>query len=137
MTKKIQNFLINAALLILAVLFVIKFAGPSFLKAYVNTGIGDCKKNPVLCIAPDVEITNPPINQDYKFGLVPYSFPKMRIYLPKGFNVVQEEMKKFYYTRDARKYSGPAVYLLYEKPGFFLKLFPQVAKKEVPGQPNR
>jgi hypothetical protein len=129
--KKLSQFITSTVVLILALLFVIKFGGPSLLRAYVQNGIGNCQKIPILCLSPESKITNPAIDEDFKKGLALYSFPKMQAYLPKGFNVVQEEKKEFYYTRDARKYSGPVIYLLYQDPGFFPELFPQLIKQGV------
>ncbi len=131
MKKKAAQFITTAVVLIFALFFLIKFGGPSLLRAYVQTGVGSCQKIPVLCLSPETKIVNPLIDQDYKSGLLLYKFPKMQIYLPKGFNVTQEEMKKFYYTKGARKLSGSAIYLLYEKPGFFPELFPQLIKRGV------
>jgi hypothetical protein len=129
--KKTSQFITSAVALILALLFVIKFGGPSLLRAYVQNGIGNCQKIPILCLSPESKITNPAIDADFKSEMMLYSFPKMQAYLPKGFNVVQEERKEFYYTRDARKYSGPVIYLLYQNPGFFPELFPQLVKQGV------
>jgi len=128
MKTKTIKFITSAILLVLAVLFLVKFGGASLLKAYVQIGVGDCQKIPVLCLAPDTEITNPAIDRSYQNQLILYKFPKMQIYLPKGFNVVQEEIKEFYYTKGLRKYSGPVIYMFYQKPGYFIKLFPQVEK---------
>jgi hypothetical protein len=129
--KKTSQFITSAVALILALLFVIRFGGPSLLRAYVQNGIGNCQKIPILCLSPESKITNPATDEDFKSGMMLYSFPKMRVYLPKGFNVVQEERKEFYYTRDARKFSGPVIYLLYQNPGFFPELFPQLIKQGV------
>ena len=128
MKTKTVKVITSAILLVLAILFLIKFAGASLLKLYVQVGVGDCQKNPVLCLAPDTEITNPAIGQSYQNQLILYRFPKMQISLPKGFNVMQEEIKKFYYTKGVRKYAGPVIYMFYQEPGFFIKLFPQVEK---------
>jgi len=131
MKKKTAKFLTSAAGLVLALAFLVIFGGPSLLKAYVQLGVGSCQKIPVLCLCAGSEITNPAIDQDFKAQLIPYKFPKMQVSLPKGFNVVQEEMKEFYYTKGVRKYAGPVIYLLYEKPGFFIALFPQSRKQGV------
>ena len=80
--------------------FVAKFAGPALLRTYVETGIGSCRKIPIFCMAPDDRIITPgPMDKDYTIELIPYRFPKMSISVPRGFRVVQEEIKRNYYKR--------------------------------------
>jgi hypothetical protein len=129
--QKIAQFITDAIALILILLFLVKFGTAPLLRAYVQLGVGSCRKIPIFCLSPDNEIINPEIDEDFKSRLIPYKFPKLRVSLPKGFNVVQEEKKEFYYTRDVRKYAGPAIYLVYQKPGFFLGLFPQLTKQGI------
>ena len=133
--KKKKNwgkYIATAIFLILAVLFIAKFGGPSILRLYVETGIGTCHKIPILCMVPEEEINNPLINKDYILGLLTYRFPKMTISVPKGFTVSQERIKKVYYKK---KHKGNAaiIYLLYEEPNFFVNLFPQLKKQGIGG----
>jgi hypothetical protein len=55
----------------------------------------------------------------------------MEIYLPKGFTVVKEKITKVYYKKKRRQEEKPAIYLLHEKPDFFVNLFPWIAKQGV------
>lgn len=117
--------------ILLALVFVVKFAGPPTLRLYVEAGIGSCQKIPILCAAPSKEIINPEINEEYIAQLVPYRFPEMGISVPKDFTVIKERIKKVYYKKHLRKDKGAVSYLLYNKPGFFTGLFPQTAKQGV------
>jgi hypothetical protein len=129
--KKFSRYLSLAVVLSLAILFVARFAGVSLLRLYIETGIGTCQKIPILCMAPVSAITNPQINQEYIAELLPYRFPRTEIFLPRGFTVVQETVKRVYYKKWKRKDSGAVVYLLHEEPRFFINLFPQLKKQGI------
>lgn len=120
-----------AAVLLAAILFVIKFGGPSILRLYVETGIGNCKKIPILCMFPEGEIINPQVNKEYSAGLVPYTFPKTEIYLPKGFTVIKQRIKKVYYKRRKPEQDQPVVYIIRQEPNFFVNLYPQLKKQGI------
>jgi hypothetical protein len=60
-----------------------------------------------------------------------YKFPRMQARIPRGFDVVQGTKKKLYYKRRSYGFKKPTVYLLYQEPGFFVSLFPQVKKSGV------
>jgi hypothetical protein len=120
------------AIFLLAVAFAVKFAGPATLRLYIESGIGDCRKIPILCMGPQEEIIRPAPNKEYIAELLPYKFPKISILIPKGFTVVQETIKKVYYKKHKRKQAGDVIYLLYEEPGFFLKLFPRLKIQGIP-----
>jgi len=124
---KLGKYISLAIFLLLAILFIAKFGGPSILRLYVETGIGTCQKIPILCMAPKEEILNPNINKDYILELLTYKFPKMSISVPRGFAVSQERITKVYYKK-RRKDNDTIIYLLYEEPNFFVNLFPQVNK---------
>ena len=126
---KLSKYISLVIFLLLAILFIAKFGGPSILRLYVETGIGTCREIPILCMAPKEEITNPSINKDYILELLTYKFPKMIISVPKGFIVSQERIKKVYYKK--RKDSGAIIYLLSEEPNFFVNLFPQLNKQGI------
>jgi hypothetical protein len=127
--NKLLKYLWLGLFLLLAVLFIASFGGPSILRLYVKAGIGDCRKIPVLCMVPREEITNPAINKDYILELLPYKFPKMVISAPKGFTVSQERITKIYYKKHRDK--GSIIYLLSEEPNFFVNLFPQLKKQGI------
>ena len=127
--KALKNITIAAALFF-SLFFVAKFAGPEILKLYVEAGIGNCRKIPILCVAPTEEIYGETqrIDKEYLAGLTLYKFPDMQIYLPKSFQVFKEKIKKVYYKKVRRRQTGDVAYLLYEKPYFFINLFPQAGK---------
>jgi len=131
MKDKILKFFIIAIILILAIVFVIKFGGPPTLKLYVSAGIGDCQEIPLLCMAPQEKIINPDIDKEYILKLLPYEFPKIKISIPPGFTVVQERIVKVYYKKRKRQHSGAVVYLLHQEPNFFINLFPQIRQQGV------
>jgi hypothetical protein len=125
------NYILIAAVLFLAILFVAKFGGPPLLRLYVETGIGSCQNIPILCMAPEQKIVNPAINEGYIAELLPYNFPKMRIHAPKGFTLINERIKKVYYKSRKRQDKGAIIYLLYEEPNYFTRLFPQANKQGI------
>jgi len=120
-----------AVVFLLALAYAVKFAGPATLRLYIESGIGDCQKIPILCMVPQEEIIRPTIDKEYIAELLPYKFPKISILIPKGFTVVQETIKKVYYKKHKRKQAGNIIHLLYEEPDFFLKLFPHLKKQGI------
>lgn len=117
-------------MLSLSLAFVIKFAGPNILRQYIAYGIGNCKTTPILCRQPEEKIFEPAINSEYLTTLVPHSFPKMSVSVPKGFALVQELIKKPYYKK-RHAHNQAVIYLLYQEPKAFIKLYPDVRKQGV------
>ena len=118
-------------ILLLGILFVVKFGGPATLRLYIQTGIGDCQKIPILCMSPEEKIINPPIDKEYISELLPYKFPKIAIYIPKGFTVVQDKITKVYYKKKKRQHGDATIYLFHQEPNFFISLFPRSAKQGI------
>ena len=131
MKKRTLKYICIAVVLFLALLFVAKFGGPAILKAYVQTGVGNCRTMPLLCITPEKELVNPEIDKTYLQELLPYTFPGIEISIPKGFIVIKGEITKVYYKKRKYNAKSPVIYLLYQKPKFFINLFPQVKKQGV------
>lgn len=132
MKQKAIKIISGTTAFLLGVAFIAKFSGPAFLRLYVEAGIGNCQKIPILCMAPDEKVITPgQIDKEYLSELIPYNFPKMALSVPRGFKVIQEEIKKDYYKRKGRPYSEAAVYVIYEEPGFFIELYPQLKKKGI------
>jgi hypothetical protein len=131
--KHLFKFLFTAIILSFCVAFIIKFAGPNILKQYLVYGIGDCKAIPILCLQPEATIFTPQIDKEYLDTLVPHTFPKMYIAVPKGFNLVQELIKKQYYKKRRGNHikENAVIYLLYQAPDAFIKLYPDVQKQGV------
>ena len=128
--KRSRKYITGVIALSFALAFVIKFAGPSILRQYISYGIGDCKTIPILCMQPEEKIFTPEINNEYLGTLVPQTFPRMSISVPKGFNLVQELIKKTYYKKRHPNHKA-AIYLLPQKPNDFIKLYPDVQKQGV------
>lgn len=126
MKNALIKFLLNAIVLGLACAFVIKFAAPQILRAYIQIGIGDCSKIPILCLAPQEPLVLLAIDKNYAQELIPLEFPKTRISAPKGFKVVQELVKKPYYKKKRPRNAESVIYILHQPAGFFINLFPQV-----------
>ncbi|MFA5349705.1 MAG: hypothetical protein WC357_00050 [Candidatus Omnitrophota bacterium] len=124
------KFLSGTISLIICLLFVIKFAGPNILRQYIAYGIGDCKTIPILCIQPDEKTLTPEADKEYIDTLVPQSFPKMSISVPKGFNLVQELVKRRYYKK-RRPENNAVIYLLRQEPKAFIRLYPDVQKQGI------
>jgi len=128
-----QNFAKYSSRIILVILglaFVVKFGGPNILRQYISYGIGDCKTTPILCMQPEDKIFTPQINNEYLNTLVPHSFPKMSVSVPKRFALVQELIKKKYYKK-RHSDNQAVIYLLPQEPGAFIKLYPDVVKQGV------
>lgn len=125
MKKKVLKNICIAIVFLFGLAFIAKFGGPPILKLYIESGVGNCQKIPILCMTPAEETIKPIINKEYAQELIPYQFPKMAISIPKGFAIVQETIKKVYYKRSGRPQGGPVIYALYKEPGFFVNLFPQ------------
>ena len=128
--KRFSIYLSRAILLIIALAFVVKFAGPNILRQYISYGIGDCKTIPILCMQPEEKIFIPQIDTQYKETLVPHEFPRMSIAAPKGFNLIQELIKKPYYKK-RHSYNRAVINLLIQEPGAFIRLYPDVQKQGV------
>ncbi|MFA4989291.1 MAG: hypothetical protein WC576_00770 [Candidatus Omnitrophota bacterium] len=112
----------------LAAAFVIQFALPQALRAYIQTGIGSCSSIPILCMAP--EDTQAVFKKDDQYAqeLLALEFPKTKLSVPKGFKVVEELVKKPYYKKKSSRTAEAVIYILYEPKDFFVNLFPQVKK---------
>lgn len=131
MKVKTRKYLIGLMLILLALILIAKFGKASLLKTYIEIGIGNCTKIPVLCILPESGIINPAIDKKYLAKLKRFPFIDMEIYMPANFEVIKEEINKVYYKKRRRRQSGDVAYLLYEKPNFFIDLFPKVKKQGI------
>lgn len=128
--KRFAKYLSRVILLIIAVAFVIKFAGPNILRQYISYGVGSCKVTPLLCMQPEEKIFTPQIDSQYLDTLIPHVFPKMSVSVPKGFNLIQELIKKQYYKK-RHAFNRAVMHLLIQEPGAFIKLYPDVRKQGV------
>jgi hypothetical protein len=128
MKEKFSKILTIALVLIGTLGLLVWLGGPMLLKNYIKMGIGDCKKIPILCMLPNDEVLVPDINPETAKQYIEYSFPKMSVKAPKGFSVVQEMIKRFYYDKKTRKNSRSIIYVLYEEKGYFPQLFPEARK---------
>lgn len=116
----------NFILFIVCLAILVMFYTPSLLRGYIRIGIGNCQKIPIFCIVPERAINVRVLDKGFKSGLVTYEFPQMKISAPRGFNVVQEMIKKYYYKRKKPSEVNSIVYALYQPPGYFTNLFPQI-----------
>ncbi|MDD5595578.1 MAG: hypothetical protein PHY94_04960 [Candidatus Omnitrophica bacterium] len=132
MKNKFRKFITIVLAFIVAVLFVVKFAGPRLLQFYIETGVGSCRKIPILCMMPVQQVVFcQPDKKEALNDFIPHTFPKMSLAIPKGFNVVQETIKKVYFKKGLRRYSGPVIYVLFKERDFFIGLFPQLKTQGV------
>ncbi len=129
-TKRFAKIFSRTILLIFALAFIIKFAGPNILRQYISYGVGDCRTTPILCMQPDEKVFTPQIDNAYLDTLIPQKFPKMSIAVPKGFTLIQELIKKQYYKK-RHPHNNAVIYLLFQEPGAFIKLYPDVKKQAV------
>jgi hypothetical protein len=131
MTDKVRTKISQGILLLIALSLTIKFGQPQLLKTYIKFGLGDCQKNPILCVYPQSEITSPPLDEEFLKKLVPYRLQKIEIYLPYGYTVIEEEIKRAYYKKKRSPYGKTTVYLLYKNPQFFVGLFPKLKEQGI------
>ncbi|MFA5096166.1 MAG: hypothetical protein WC478_02380 [Candidatus Omnitrophota bacterium] len=129
MKKTLKRRLLLIAALLAAIAFVVKFGLPQVLRGYIRTGIGDCKRIPILCMTPEEITPGFVADQDYIRELMPLEFPNTRVSVPRGFKVVQELVARpFYKKKRLGRNHDAVIYLIHQPPGFFLKLFPQAGK---------
>ncbi len=128
------KYLAGTIALALSLAFVIKFAGPNILRQYISYGIGNCKNIPILCRQPENNTFKPEINKEYLDTLIPQNFPKMSVSVPRGFTLVQELIKRVYYKKNRfnnHNNNKAVIYLLFQEPGAFIKLYPDVRKQGI------
>jgi hypothetical protein len=125
MNKKTLRSIYIYSALVLGIVFVVKFGAPSLLKFYVQSGIGDCRNIPILCMNP-VTCSADLQTGDNLPDSIPYISDSLTASVPKGFAVVEEILSKPFYKKHKRMDKGNIVYLLRKDKGFFVALFPQV-----------
>jgi len=123
-------FWIRTIVLVLALVFAFKYGGPAILKSYIEIGIGRCEKLPILCKTPEEDWLDPEVDRGTQKNFASYTLDEITIEVPRVFTVIKERMRKAYYKKK-HKDTGDVIYLLYQKPGFFVNLFPKVKKKGV------
>ncbi len=127
MRNKIKDNILIACFLGIGLLYVIRFGGPAILRMYIEAGLGNCQRTPILCVKPKREVINPVIDEKYLFGL-PYSeLGGIQICTPIEFKLVKQKITKVY-KEEALNSGGSTIFLLYEQPNFFVNLFPQSKK---------
>jgi len=126
MKKTTLKFISTGFALVLALAFVVKFGTPGLLKFYVQTGIGDCRSIPILCMAPAIYIANPKISDDFLNDSTPYVSDNLSVSVPKGFTVVEEILSKPFYKKYKHRDKGNVVYVLRKDKDFFVGLYPQL-----------
>jgi hypothetical protein len=123
---KLAEAISYSVVFIIAVIFIVIFGGPNILKGYIETGIGSCDKIPILCKSPSQEIADSKIDKEHLNELIPHTFPKISLSVPRGFMVVQELHKRPYYKKRIARHKESVIYVFRQDPGYFIKLFPQV-----------
>lgn len=132
MAKKLfSKIVLTAIILVFSAFFVIKFGGPSILKFYIETGIGDCKKIPILCLSPGEEMANASVDEEYVRHLITYKFPKMSISAPVGFTLVQERIRKVYNKKRRQEPNDSILFIDRQDKDFLINLFPQLKKEGI------
>lgn len=128
---KLKKILSIFLALLVALAIIIKFGTPSILSLYIQAGLGTCHDMPIFCISPKEEIINPEIDESLVKELATYKLPEIEISVPKNFEVKKQELSKTYYKKKKKIQKGHYIYLLYEKPNFFVNLYPHLDKEGV------
>ncbi|MBL7070257.1 MAG: hypothetical protein ISS27_02145 [Candidatus Omnitrophica bacterium] len=130
MTKKVKDRFIKSIaitiFILVSIAMVIKFQGALFLRMYVMFGIGDCAKIPILCMTPGERVISESFDQQEPEDFISHIFSDMSIRVPRGFTVVEREIKRVYYKKNKHIGKGAIIYLLYRPPGSFMSLYPQL-----------
>lgn len=130
MTKEAKDRFIKSITITIFILasiaLVIKFQGPLFLRMYIRFGVGDCAKIPILCMTPGERVISESLDHQEREDFIVHDFPNMSIRVPRGFTVVQREIKRVYYKKNKHIGKGAIIYLLYREPGSFMSLYPQL-----------
>lgn len=131
MSPVARRRILTGIMLVLGILFVVKFSGPKLLQLYIRSGMGDCKALPITCMEPLAELDNPYFPKERVEDFTRFKFKNIEISLPKGFSVVRGQIKKHFYKKKIVPEGRQTIYLLYQKPDFFVELFPFVRKQGV------
>jgi len=131
MANRILKILIIALFLLFAVFYVAKFGGPSILKMYIRSGIGDCQTMPLFCKAPGQEMVLPEINKAYLEELKHYRFEDLEISIPKEIKLVKNDISRAYYKKRAWRTAGSIAYVFCQPPNTFIALYPQMKKEGI------
>ena len=130
--RVIKYFLVTLVLII-SVMFVIKFSGPRLLRYYVESGLGDCAKQPFFCMLPKESMLQGKYDRTFLDGLACHKLIDMEICVPKDFTVKKQRESQVYYKKKKYKDKGSIAYLIYEGRDFFVNLFPQARKEGITG----
>ncbi len=131
MKNRFIRYTLTAFFLLAGIAFLVKFASPALLKLYLETGLGNCRKIPIFCVKPDSEIINPPLNEEYLYGLPYCELYEIQICVPENFKVIKQKVTLRNYKNKAYKREKSTIYLLFEKPKFFVNLFPEARKVNI------
>jgi hypothetical protein len=128
---KILKYLVPVIFFALIGLYIARFGGPAILRVYIQFGTAGIKKLAIFSCAPEEEITPPSINKKYLEELNLYRLRELEVRLPKTMKVVEGTISKTYYKKRSWRRDGSVAYLLCERPGFFVNLFPELNKQGV------
>jgi hypothetical protein len=131
MPQKAPKIITTSIAIVFSLAFLYAFGRGHLIRSYLYMGIGNCQSIPILCATAGEKFQQPAINKDYLQEMLPYKFGSLEISLPKGFKVIRGQIQKAYYKKLKYPSREGVVYLLYEKPGFFTGLFPQVKKQGI------
>ncbi len=126
MKSRLIKWLLLLVVFAALITFVMRFGLPQLLRAYIQIGIGDCSKIPILCMEPQEAPEIPTIDKNYAQELIPLKFPKTEISVPRGFKAVEELVARPYYKKKKMRNGEPVIYLIHQPADFFIKLFPQI-----------
>ncbi|MCX5715907.1 MAG: hypothetical protein NTV07_03420 [Candidatus Omnitrophica bacterium] len=131
MKNKFARYILIAIVLAPMVIFVAKFGEPSILKTYVRAGMAHSQNLAIFSLEPEPENYNLSVDETFLNKLKRYRLPQMDILLPKNIKAVEGETSITYYKKKPGRSYKPIAYLLYEKPGFFMDLFPHLKKQGI------
>jgi len=117
--------------LTLSLLYVIKQGGPEILKLYVESGIGNCRDIPIMCVSPEDRFYQNSLDPVYIENLHECNLEQIRIQAPDGFKIVKQKIVIRYYKKKKDISNGSTIYIVQKPVGFFVNLFSEIAQGDV------
>jgi len=128
---RLLKYFLIALFLSLGLFYAIKQGGPATLKLYIESGIGNCKNIPILCVAPEDNFYQARIDDEFIASLHEYDLDQIHIHTPEGFKVVKQKIVIRYYKKKKDRTRGSAIYIVQKPEDFFVTIFSDIIKGSI------